>query len=958
MIGLERKDGEVSRHYPVGDRVEEGGEGLGLRHGLRDDEESGEEDKEGEVDVHENAPGWCCPRGIRYNGDMDPHELPVYQQKQRILEALAEHQVIVVESPTGSGKTTQLPVILHEAGYSADGIIGVTQPRRIAAISVSEYIAKQLGASVPGVIGYKMRFEDKTNASTRIKIMTDGILLQEMKLDPSLSKYSVLMVDEAHERSLNIDFILGLVKRVCEARPEFKVIVSSATINAEVFSEYFGECPIVKIETPMYPVTVIYDSPASPEETQQPSASLEDLLQAKIEGIVTRIVQERRDGDILVFLPGEKAIKECMKRLAFSPVGGRLQLVPLYARLGKDEQERVFDRAPFLKTKVVIATNIAETSVTIDGITSVIDSGLAKLNFYNPKTFTSSLIETPISKASCNQRKGRAGRTQPGQCYRLYGRQDFENRPLFTTEEIYRTDLTEVVLRMAELGITEFERFEFISQPPKSGIRGAEEALALLDALTPERGLTRVGELMCAFPLLPRHSRIIVEAILQYPDVVEESIIAASFLSTSSPYILPPGEEMEARSAHHAFRDPAGDFVSYLKLFRAFDESRDRSRFCERSYLDERTMLEIRRIKEQLELIVSDLGVPIASGGPIENYLCAVSRGLIQFVCARQERGLFRSLTAEKIQIHPGSVMYRENPQYIVAGEIVRTTRMYAMSVSPLRHEWLARISPRLEGLLARGGMERGEREAWAGAAGGEGRAARGRRGGAPVPAGTEPSAAVPLPAEGRRGRRERDFTNNVKIGTEVFAFAPDTKKKKVVNLEWDKLRKLRDQLDRDDIARYRDLKGTVLVGHAKLMQGEKLDVILRILPWLDPEADLKRDWPRKRNFDAGEGIHDLVPALKHVLQVSKAKDKSQELGFVALFTDADGTFWFRCSRGFHTALNESIASLEALADTLGSGKTSPDAAETGAVMPAAAATAEEKEAVSALYRKLTSFFE
>ncbi|MBL8968907.1 MAG: ATP-dependent RNA helicase, partial [Spirochaetaceae bacterium] len=560
---------------------------------------------------------------------MNPHELPVYQQKERILEVLKDHQVVVVESPTGSGKTTQLPIILHEAGYSKFGQIGVTQPRRIAALSVSDFIARQIGTTVPGVVGYKMRFEDKTNSTTAIKIMTDGILLQEMKLDPALSKYGVLMVDEAHERSLNIDFILGLLKRVIEARPEFKVIVSSATINAEVFSEYFGECPIVKIETPMYPVTVVYDPPSLGEAEGGDRFAAEDALQAKIEEIVARVVGEGREGDILIFLPGEKAIKDCMKRLAFGPVGDRLHIIPLYARLGKDEQERVFERPPQGKTKVVISTNIAETSVTIDGITSVIDSGQAKLNFYNPRSFTSSLIETPISKASCNQRKGRAGRTRPGVCYRLYARSDFEGRPLFTTEEIYRTDLTEVVLRMAELGISEFERFEFISQPPKSGILGAEEALALLDALTPERGLTKVGEMMCAFPLLPRHSRIIVEAILQRPDVVEEALVGTSFLSTTSPYVLPPGEEMEARRAHHAFRDPAGDFVSYLRIFQAFREAKDKAKFCERSYLDERTMLEIVRIKEQLELIVSDLGVPVVGGGSVEDYLSSVSRGLI-----------------------------------------------------------------------------------------------------------------------------------------------------------------------------------------------------------------------------------------------------------------------------------------------------------------------------------------
>ena len=858
---------------------------------------------------------------------MDPRELPVYQQKERILEALREHQVIVVESPTGSGKTTQLPIILHEAGYSKNGLIGVTQPRRIAALSVSDFIARQLGVKVPGLVGYKMRFEDKTSDETAIKIMTDGILLQEMKLDPALSRYGVIMVDEAHERSLNIDFILGLLKRVLEARPEFKVIVSSATINAEVFAEYFGECPIVKIETQMYPVTLIYDPPAG-EGDQVDFRAADEAMQTKIEQIVSRIVSEKRDGDILIFLPGEKAIKECMKRLAFGPVGGRLHVIPLYSRLGKDEQERVFEKAPLFKTKVIISTNIAETSVTIDGITSVIDSGLAKLNYYNPKTFTSSLIETPTSKASSNQRKGRAGRTRPGTCYRLYSRADFENRPLFTTEEIYRTDLTEVVLRMAELGITEFERFEFISSPSKSGIAGAIDALNLLGSLNPDRTLTKVGEMMCAFPLLPRHSRIIVEGVLAYPDVIDEVLVAASFLSTMSPYVLPPGEEMEARRAHHAFRDPAGDFISYLKIFSAFRAARDGGRWCERNYLDERTMLEIVRIKEQLELIVSELGVPISGGGSEDDYLCCVARGLIQFVCVRQERGLFRSLTAEKIQIHPGSVMYKENPQYIVAGEIVRTTRMYAMSVSPLRRDMLSRISPRLEGLIggSRGRYPEGERAAESG---------RGGRRAAPTA--EETSKAV---SAGNR-RRERDFTNKIKIASEVFDLAVDKKKKKEVELDWPRLKKIRDEIERDSLALYKDMRGVVLYEHQRLLDGEKLDLILKVSPWLDLERDLGREWPRKRNFNAREELAELLAALDHVMQVSKARDKTRELGFVALFTDMEGTYWFRCSRGFHTALNESVSSLEALIDELGEDSQPAD-----------------REKVSGLYRKLTAFFE
>ena len=552
-------------------------------------------------------------------------ELPVYKNQQKILSALENNQALVVESPTGSGKTTQLPVILYEAGYARGGMIGVTQPRRIAAVSVSEFIARQTETGIPGLIGYKMRFADRTNHETKIKIMTDGILLQEMKLDPWLSKYSLLVVDEAHERSLNIDFILGLLKRVLESRRDFKVIISSATINAEVFSEYFGECPIVKIDAQRFPVTLIYDPPIisdnshqnSPKERYKPkrsgeretrsetnSSSAEAIL-VKIEAITTRFINEKREGDILVFLSGEKMIKDCMNRLIFSSVGKNLHLIPLYGRLGKEEQEKVFEDAPKGKTKVVISTNIAETSVTIDGITAVIDSGLAKLNWYNPRTFTSSLIEAPISKASANQRKGRAGRTREGTCYRLYTRKDFENRALFTTEEIFRTDLSEVILRMADLGITNFEDFDFIAAPEKEGLIGGIETLNLLEALESDRSLSNTGKLMTEFPLAPRQSRIIVEAILRYPGVIRETIIAAAFLSTQSPYILPPGEETDARQAHHRFRDDSGDFVSYLKLFKAYSDSTNKLKFCEKNYLDERAMAEIVNVTSQLEEILA-----------------------------------------------------------------------------------------------------------------------------------------------------------------------------------------------------------------------------------------------------------------------------------------------------------------------------------------------------------------
>jgi RNA helicase HrpA len=809
-------------------------------------------------------------------------DLPVYKHKDLILSALETSQVVVVESPTGSGKTTQLPVILLDAGYGKNGVVGVTQPRRIAAVSVSEYIARQMGVSIPGPVGYKMRFEDKTSQNTRIKIMTDGILLQEMKLDPWLSKYGCLVVDEAHERSLNIDFILGLLKRVLENRREFKVVVSSATINAEIFSEYFGECPVVKIDAVTYPVTLIYDPPAVETGHSPGSRIAGDALLDKIGSITERIIGDRQGGDILVFLSGEKVIKDCMGRLAAGSAGLFLHLVPLYGRLGKEEQERVFAPAPAGKTKMVISTNIAETSVTIDGITAVIDSGLSKLNYYNPQTFTSSLVEAPISKASANQRKGRAGRTREGVCYRLYTRKDFENRILFTTEEIYRTDLSEVVLRMADLGITAFEEFDFISPPNREGLIAAIETLNLLDALESDRSLSRIGKLMTEFPLPPRQSRIIVEAVLKYPDVVEETVIAAAFLSTQSPYILPPGEETDARQAHHRYRDPGGDFVSYLKLYRAYMESTAKQKFCEKNYLDERAMAEIANVVEQLEQILSDLKIPVLSGGSTGDYLCAVARGLIQFVCVRMGREIYRSLTADRILIHPGSVMFKMDPEYIVAGEIVRTTRMYAMSVSPLSRQAVEKINPEISKTFARFSRRTGDEK----------------------------------PGE-ERPRHLRDFTNNIKIGSQVFEIEP-VKGRKMVKLPWEKLKGIRDEIKPEAASFYKGLRGVVTVeGRYSLLWGEKLSLILTLAPVLEPEKAWEKKSPSRRNFNSRENLDELLDELPRLVTVALSKAK-KELGFICLFTDGNGSYWIKCSRGFHTALNESLASLETLIDELG----------------------------------------
>ena len=632
----------------------------------------------------------------------DFYSLPVYSHKAEILKALDENQVIIVESPTGSGKTTQLPLILREAGYDKYGIIGITQPRRIATLSVCEFIKRQIGDD-NAYCGYTMRFADTTTNETRIKIMTDGILLQEVKADPTLSRYSVIMVDEAHERSLNIDFILGLLKNIIKDREDLKVIISSATINTETFSRFFFDAPIISISGKPYPVEVRYDAIVLSKESEE---EYFDHITALVKD-----AHEREDGgDVLIFLPGEAEIKNCLSALYTSPISEKLQIYPLFGRLSKEEQERVFTPTEEGKTKVVVATNIAETSITIDGIRTVIDSGLAKINIYNQRNFTSSLLPIPISRASADQRKGRAGRTASGLCIRLYNEDSYEKRAQFSEEEILHSDLAEVVLRMSELGIYDAENFPFITAPKKSALKSAEETLITIGAIEDNHHLTHIGEMMIKFPLVPRLSRVIVEAILNYPEVISNVLIAVSFLSTKSPYVLPPGEEVAARDAHQSMQDPVyGDFVAMLTLYNRYIKlnRKERERFTKSHFLDIETMEEVIHIKEQLEELVSKEGVPITNGGTIKGYFLALASGLRQYVCKKVDRWSYKSTAADQILIHPGSTYFKRLPEYILAGEIVKTSKMYARTCSPLKPEWLKELDPSILENLKKTKIER-----------------------------------------------------------------------------------------------------------------------------------------------------------------------------------------------------------------------------------------------------------
>lgn len=626
---------------------------------------------------------------------IDYKELPVYKNKDEILRALKDNQVIIVESPTGSGKTTQIPLILYENGYANTGIIGITQPRRIAALSVCEFIQKQIN-NYSSFCAYTMRFYDTSDASTRIKIMTDGIILQEVKNDPLLSKYSVIMIDEAHERSLNIDFILGLLKEITTKRKDLKIIISSATINASVFSSFFNNAPIVSIKTHPFPVEIEYIPSSLDKES-------EDEFYNTIINKVKEAKKREDGGDVLIFLPGEAEIKKCLISLSLSIQENKKDYViyPLYGRLSKEEQEKVFTPHPDNVTKVVIATNVAETSLTIDGIRTVIDSGVAKTNYYNQSNFTSSLIPTLISKSSANQRSGRAGRTQSGKCYRLYSKSNYEKRREYPEEEILHSDLAEVVLRMCEIGIYNPTSFPFITKPKEKALLSAIDTLKYIGAIEDDLHLTAIGEMMIKFPLLPRLSRVIVEAIMNYPEVLENIIIALSFLSSKTPFVMPVGEELVARDIHHALVDNQnGDFVAWLKIFNDYTslkKDEEKERWCKKRYLDKETMDEIFHIYNQLCDIVNSMGIPIIKGSSsIKKYLICLASGLRQYICVKVDSWKYRSVRANEIYLHPGSSWFRNRPSFILCGEIVQTTKLYARSVSPLMPEWIASIDPLL----------------------------------------------------------------------------------------------------------------------------------------------------------------------------------------------------------------------------------------------------------------------
>ncbi|MFT5431835.1 MAG: ATP-dependent helicase HrpA, partial [Myxococcota bacterium] len=560
---------------------------------------------------------------------MNPSDLPIQGIRDELCEAMRTHQAVVIEGPTGCGKTTQVPQMLRDGGVIEDDLlVGVTQPRRIAAIGVAERIAFERGEYIGGEVSYAIRFDDRTSPETRIKVMTDGILLQEARTDTKFSRYGVLMVDEAHERSLNIDFTLGLLRRVLDERPDLKVVISSATINAKIFSRFFKDAPRIRVEARNFPVVVQYEPLGDNDWHARPGA---------VADLVERIHKQGDKGDILTFLTGEGEIKATMGELEKRHLRGT-QLLPLYGRLTREEQERVFDKFGD-KRKVILSTNIAETSITIDGVASVIDLGLAKVPSYDPRTGVSTLREEPVSKASASQRTGRAGRTAPGICYRLYSKRQFQDRPDFRVEEILRMDLSEVVLRLIDLGIHDVEEFPFVTSPPRDQLKGAVWALRGMGAIDRKRRLTHVGKRMVYFPLSPRLARTVIAAADLAPDVLDEVLTACALLSVRWPQIMPQGDEDQAREAHRHFAHPLGDLVAGIQMVRAFRATKDRAGFCQLHYLDPTLMDELLLVHEQLCDIAASAKVVGSSGGDLSKVVRCVATAFTRNVCRRVGKG-------------------------------------------------------------------------------------------------------------------------------------------------------------------------------------------------------------------------------------------------------------------------------------------------------------------------------
>lgn len=621
--------------------------------------------------------------------------LPVTQQREEFETLLKANQIVILVGETGSGKTTQIPQYCLLDGFAEKGLVACTQPRRVAAMSVAARVAQELDVTLGEEVGYTIRFENVSSPATRLKYLTDGMLLREAMTDPNLSAYSVIVLDEAHERTVSTDVLMGLLKEICGRRPDLKLVVMSATLDAGKFQAYFDNAPLMRVPGRLFPVELFYTPQAEP-----------DYFEAAIRTVM-QIHQCEDDGDILLFLTGEQEIEDACKKLSeqadlLGAECGPLMCVPLYSSLPPKAQQRIFDQAPPARTpggppgrKCVVSTNIAETSLTIDGIVFVVDPGFSKQNVYNPRTRVESLLVTPISRASAQQRAGRAGRTRPGKAFRLYTEQAFHNDLIEQTyPEILRCNLSSVVLQLKKLGIDDLVHFDFMDPPAPETLMRALEQLHYLRALNDDGDLTTIGRQMAEFPLDPQLCAALLASSLR--GCTQEVLSIVAMLSVPSPFIRPHNERKEAEEAHNQFVHPDGDHLTLLNVFQSYkaNNTSEGGKWAWNNYLNDRSLKSAENVRTQLATLCTKQRVTITAADENDkhwssNIRKALLAGFFMQVAKAERNGAYSTLKDQQaVSLHPSCVL-KDRPDWVLYHEFVLTTKNFIRTCTAVKGDWL-----------------------------------------------------------------------------------------------------------------------------------------------------------------------------------------------------------------------------------------------------------------------------
>ena len=641
-------------------------------------------------ELHERSAGIAALRRRNTPTPDFDKPLPVVEHLEIIREALDSHQVIVLCGETGSGKSTQLPQICLDRGRGVFGRIAHTQPRRIAARSLAARISDELGVETGTAVGYKVRFSDRVSDQTQIKLLTDGMLLAEIQSDRWLNEYDTIIIDEAHERTLNIDFLLGYLKQLLPKRPELKLIITSATIDPQRFAKHFGAAPVIEVSGRSYPVEIRYQPPDEDSDAADPM--LRGMLDAVDE--VSRLDR----GDILIFFSGEREIREAAEALHKHKLE-LTDILPLYARLGAAEQQRVFKSSG--KRKIVLATNVAETSLTVPGIRYVIDTGLARISRYSPRSKIQRLPVEPISQASANQRAGRCGRVAAGVCIRLYSEEHFLSRREFVEPEIQRTNLASVILQMRLLGFGEIEDFPFLDPPDSRLIRDGYRVLEEVGAVTRDRHVTRVGKQLARLPVDPRIGRMLLESA--HHGCLREVLVIAAMLSVQDPRDRPADKRQQADEAHALYRDEESDFMTYLALWREIGKQRRElshakfRKWCRRGFLSWNRVREWQDIHRQLRAQMHEMGYKDNnSDSRYEEIHRSILSGLLSHIGLKSKDRDYLGARNSRFHIFPGSGVFKKQPKWVMAAEIVETTKPWARGVARIQPEWIEQAAGHL----------------------------------------------------------------------------------------------------------------------------------------------------------------------------------------------------------------------------------------------------------------------